>query len=219
MKSKALYSIIGLIIFFVIALLWKLNDYYRSEKLQISQNFIQQQALTVKSAVSTQLTQTKNILSAYQYGVQEAQINWIQLDPFIVLGQFTITPQLDYEFKNIFTKSGSKAERWTTTFLQKGLGRNKVVTKNIVAQVFQTKSGDKYVGLLFADQFRAGAEGVYVVSEAQIFQKYFDQLRSKKINLALLTPEQIVVAHSEADYIASALKVTLLLKKICEPLI
>ena len=213
MKTKAIYSIIGLIVFFVAALLWKLNDYYQAEKIQTSQNQIQQQTLVLKSSISTQLTQLKNILTAYQFGIQESRINWMQLDPFIVLGQFSVNSQLGYEFKTIYNKSGSKADRWTMAFVQKGLGRNKIITKNIVAQVFQTKSGDKYVGLLFADQFKPGSEGVYVISEAQVFQKFFDQQRSQKITHALLTPEQIVVAHSEPDYIASALSDTVMSSK------
>lgn len=207
MKTRSIYIVGVLIVLFVLAFGWKLNDYYQSEKISQQQEKIHQQTLSLKTPVSTQLSQLKNILSSYAFKLNESQINWVQLEPFIALAQVKLGPSNQFEVKNFFSKTGTKADRWTKDFLQKGLVPLKKNKRSgqatTVAKLFQTRDGEKFVTLVFLDTPDAGADGVAVISDVAYFQKFFDLQRSRKMTHVLMTDEDVVAAHSEPEYIAS----------------
>lgn len=206
MKTKAVYITATLFGVILTLVLWRLNQYYREEKSLQIQEQMNQQMVHLKTSVSTELSQIRKNISLHQYGVKEAQLNWEQLSPYLAIGEVQLNSQLQYQLGSFYSASDSKVAKWNASFVQKGLGANGVVKKNIVAKLFKTKSGDKFVVLLFLDQFVAGAKGVYALAEADVFQKYFDRQRSRKLTHILSTTEGVVVSHSEPDYIASPLQ-------------
>ncbi len=165
-----------------------------------------QQNSSLKTSISTQLGQLKNILSTYSVRIEESQLNWIQVEPLTVIAQTHVTKAGAIEVKNIFTKSGSKTERWTKDFLQKALSLKKHSGKSIHSELFQTKAGDKYLAITFTNG-GASADGaknaVTVLGEANYFQKFFDLNRSRKITHLLMTDANIVAGHSESEYVAT----------------
>lgn len=207
MKVQSIYLVSGLVVLFIFAFGWKLNDYYQVEKINQQLEKIHQQTLSLKTPISTQLSQLKNILSSYAYKIDEAQINWVQLEPFIALAQVKLGANNQFEVKDFFPKAGSKADRWTKGFLQKGLAPLKQSKRQrsatTVAKLFQTRAGEKFITLIFLDKPEVGAEGIAVVSDVAYFQKFFDLQRSRKMTHVLMTDEDVVAAHSEPEYIAS----------------
>lgn len=191
---------------FVLLVVYKLNSYYKNEKTKIVVGQISQQNSNLKSAVSTQLNQLKNTLSGYMYQIDEAKMNWVQLDSINVLAQTQLMKNGQLAVKNLFTKSGTRSERWNKDFLQKALNIKKFSNKSIHIELFQTKSGDKYIAMTFlqaAPQAGEIVDAVTVVAEANYFQKAFDLNRSRKVTHILLTSSNTVAGHSEAEYIAT----------------
>ncbi len=207
MKLKSVYTYCGLIILGLVLLIWKLNDYYKSEKSAYLQNQIQQQNINIKTSIAGQLTQLKNNISSYQGLISETQINWIQLNPFFTLSQVEINSQGQYKFKNLFVKSGTAADNWSIEYLQKALSYTKHSGLNVHAQLFQNQNADKFLALVFTDvPGQKNRQGVVLVSEAFYFQKYFDiQKQGKSINV-LMTKDQIVAGHTQSDYVATRSK-------------
>ncbi len=204
MKTKYVYVTTAILCIFVLLVIFKLNDYYKIEKLQTVSNQMSQQNRSLKTSISIQLGQLKNILSTYSVRMDESKLNWVQMDPMTVMAQTHISKAGQFEVKNIFTKSGSKTERWTKDFLQKALALRKYSGRAIHADLFQTAAGDKYLALSFVGASSAsGSDAVTVVGDANYFQKFFDLNRSKKITHLIMTTANIVAGHSESEYVAS----------------
>ncbi len=204
MKTKYVYITTAILCIFVLLVIFKLNDYYKTEKLQSVSNQMSQQNLSLKTSISIQLGQLKNILSTYSVRMDESKLNWMQMDPMTVMAQTHISKAGQFEVKNIFTKSGSKTERWTKDFLQKALALRKYSGRAIHADLFQTAAGDKYLALSFVGASSAsGSDAVTVVGDANYFQKFFDLNRSKKITHLVMTSANVVAGHSESEYVAS----------------
>lgn len=204
MKTKYVYVTTAILCIFVLLVIFKLNDYYKIEKLQTVSNQMSQQNRSLKTSISTQLGQLKNILSTYSVRMDESKLNWVQMDPMTVMAQTHISKAGQFEVKNIFTKSGSKTERWTKDFLQKALALRKYSGRAIHADLFQTAAGDKYLALSFVGASSAsGSDAVTVVGDANYFQKFFDLNRSKKITHLIMTTANIVAGHSESEYVGS----------------
>ncbi len=204
--SKYIYVTTIILCIFVFLVIFKLNSYYKNEKTQTVQNQMSQQNLGLKTSISTQLSQLKNILSSYSYRIDENKLNWMQIDPLTVMAQVHLTKDGRFEVRSLFTKSGSKTENWTKDFLQKALSLKKHSGKSIHADLFQTKSGQKYLALTFAEGLALsdkGVEAITVVGDANYFQKFFDLNRSRKTTHLLMTDASIVAGHNESEYIAT----------------
>jgi signal transduction histidine kinase len=204
--TRNVYATTIILFVFVLLVIFKLNDYYKTEKSQIVKTQMSQQNSNLKSSVSTQMSQLKNILSGYMYQIDEAKINWVQLESMTVLAQTHISKNGEISVKSIFTKSGSKSERWTKEFLQKALNLKKYSKKPIHVELFQTKSGDKYLAMTYLQDgatLTSSAEAVTVVADASYFQKMFDLNRSRKVTHVLMTDLNTVAGHSESDYVAT----------------
>ncbi len=208
MKTKYVYMTTAMLCIFVVLVIFKLNGYYKSEKMQALQIQMNQQNISLKTSIATQIGQLKNILSSYSYRIDESKLNWMQIDPLTVIAQTQISKTGFLEVKNIFSKSGTRTERWNKEFLQKALGSKKYSGKSIHADLFQTKAGDKYLALTFAASggSAAGIDAVTVVGDANYFQKFLDVHRSKKITHLLMTDLNVVAGHSESEYIAALTK-------------
>jgi hypothetical protein len=204
--TRNVYATTIILFVFVLLVIFKLNDYYKNEKSQIVKTQMSQQNSNLKSSISAQMSQLKNILSGYMYQIEESKINWVQLESMTVLAQTHISKNGEISVKSIFTKSGSKSERWTKDFLQKALNLKKYSNKPIHAELFQTKSGDKYLAMTYLQDgasLTASAEAVTVVADASYFQKMFDLNRSRKVTHVLMTNSNTVAGHSESEYIAT----------------
>jgi hypothetical protein len=199
MKTKYVYVTTAVLCIFVLLVIFKLNSYYKDEKTQTISSQMLQQNLSLKTSISTQLGQLKNILSAYTYRIDESKLNWAQMDGITVLAQTHISKTNQFEVKNIFTKSGSKTERWTKDFLQKAMGFRKYTGRSMHTDLFQTAAGDKYLSLSFV----TGTDSITVVGDANYFQRFFDLNRSRKIVHLLVTDTKTVAGHTVSEYVAS----------------
>lgn len=204
MKSKTVHTIIGAILFIAIVVVWKLNSYYKQEKSAFLENQIHQQTLSLTTSVSSQLSQLKNIISSYHGQVDEGKINWVQMSPFFALAQVEISAQGIYKVKTLFVKSGTAAESWSSDYVQKAFSYSRYSNKDIHAQLFQNRSGDKFLSLIFSEQkIQNSRQAVALIGEASYFQKYFDAQRGAKATNLLMTTDEVVVGHTQSEYIAT----------------
>lgn len=203
MKSKTINIIVGAIIFVLVFVVWKLNAYYKQEKSSLVENQIHQQTLNLKTTVSSQLTQLKNIISSYQGQIDESKINWVQLNPFFALVQVDISKG-QYTLKNLFVKSGTSADNWSNDYIQKALSYSRFSNKDIHAQLFQNQLGDKFLALIFSgEKIQNSRQAVVLIGDAVYFQKFFDAQRSARGTNLLLTNDSVVVGHTQSEYIAT----------------
>ena len=204
MKSKTIHAIIGAIVFIVVVVVWKLNSYYKQEKSALIEGQIHQQSMTLKTSISSQIAQLKNIISSYQGQVDESKINWVQINPFFALAQLAIAENGTYTVKNLFVKSGTPADNWSKDYLQKAFTYSPFSNKEIHGQLFQNQTGEKFLSLIFSEQkIQNSRQAVALVGDATYFQKYFDTVRSAKSTNLLMTSDDVVVGHTQADYIAT----------------
>lgn len=204
MKSKTIHAIIGAIVFIVVVVVWKLNSYYKQEKSAFVEGQIHQQTITLKTSISSQIAQLKNIISSYQGQVDESKINWVQINPFFALAQLDIAANGTYTVKNLFVKSGTPADNWSKDYLQKAFAYSPFSNKDIHGQLFQNQAGEKFLSLIFSDQkIQNSRQAVVLVGDATYFQKYFDAVRSAKSTNLLMTSDSVVVGHTQSDYIAT----------------
>ena len=204
MKSKTIHAIIGAIVFIVVVVVWKLNSYYKQEKSAFVEGQIHQQTITLKTSISSQIAQLKNIISSYQGQVDESKINWVQINPFFALAQLDIAANGTYAVKNLYVKSGTPADNWSKDYLQKAFAYSPFSNKDIHGQLFQNQAGEKFLSLIFSDQkIQNTRQAVVLVGDATYFQKYFDTVRSAKSTNLLMTSDNVVVGHTQSDYIAT----------------
>ncbi len=184
--------------------LYKLNDYFKQEKWQLAQNQMRTKIVSVKTSVSSQIATLKNVLSSYEQELVESKINWVQLNPFFGIARAQRVGgqnSTQYRVTQFIGRSGSVGEKWNTNYLEKALSLQIPSTEQaITAQLFQDKSGAKYMTLRFADE---AGHALIVVGGADYFQKYFDADRAGKTVSLLQTTDHVLAAHNEADYLAT----------------
>ena len=157
--------------------------------------------MTVKTSVSSQISAIRNVVSSYEIEIKENQINWVQLDPFFAVARLQKQNSGQYSVVQLAGRSGTMAERWSPSFLEKALavGQSKS-DKAIQARLFKDRAGGKYLILIFNSQ---SSNPTAVIGMADYFQKYFDLERGGRMTSALLTSNQMLAGHTESDYIAT----------------
>ncbi len=207
MKPKHVYFSIAFVFIIVGLVLWQLNDIYRREKKTQKQSFQQTQLTGLRTTVSAQISQMRNTISTYFLKVDEKQINWVQLKPFYFLGLVKESQSGEITIDQVFTLAGSKAESWTSASVQRYFNkpiRGDELTK---VKVFQDAFGDKHAAFIFFDKdLRSNLQrtGVMIVGDVSFLQKFFELQRSQLMTQTLLTNDQLVVAHSQFNYVSHA---------------
>lgn len=163
------------------------------------QNQVRKRVVSVKTSVSSQLAQLKNVLSSYETELTEANVNWVQLDPFFAVARLD-----NQRVTQLVVRSNTPAERWNANYFEKALLVNKAKTQDdIRIQLFKDRTNAKFLIARFA--LGSGQE-IAVAGTAEYFQKYFDIERGSRNKSLLVTAENILAAHTEADYIANSTK-------------
>jgi hypothetical protein len=180
-------------------LVYKLNDHFKSDKTYAMQNQVRKRVVSVKTSISGQLAQLKNVLSSYETELSESNVNWVQLDPFFAVARLD-----GQRVTQLVVRSNTPAERWNANYFEKALLVNKARTQDdIRVQLFKDRANAKFIILRFA--LGSGQE-LAVAGTADYFQKYFDIERGSRNKSLLVTTENILAAHTEADYIANSTK-------------
>lgn len=206
---------ISAVLFILLAIIvYKLGHYFKNEKLFVAESQIHNKVILAKTTVASQLAQFKNALSGYETELNESSINWVQLDPFFAIAkveQIESSPFDKLKVNQMLVRSNTPAEQWNRAYLEKALSINLAKQKSpILAQLFQDKTGHKFLILRF--KIYQNKELV-VVGPANYFQKFFDLERGESSTALLATSENLLVAHSEGDYIATQTQETKLSKK------
>lgn len=200
---------ISIFLFLLLAVvLYKMNDYFKQEKLNVAQSQLRNQIVSIKTSVSSQISTLKNVLSSHEYDLNESKINWVQLDPFfgIATAQKTGRSGNQFRINQFIGRSGSIGENWNAAFLERALSRQVISSDQpITIQLFQDNTGTKYMSLRFVS---SGGRALVVVGGADYFQKYFDLSRGGKVTALLETTEHVLAAHSEADYLGTLMDET-----------
>lgn len=192
------------------AIVYKMNDYFKSERRTTVEAKLHQKTALLKTAVASQISQIRNTLSSYEQQLDEAHINWVQLDPFFAIAHLDVKTGAP-RVTQMLARSGTPAERWNAQFLNQALLLNKPQKETpVMAQMFQSKQGAKFLVLRFSV---ADGKQIAVVSGVEFFQKFFDLERGEKSVALLSTTEDMLVAHSEGDYVATVTPETRLSKK------
>jgi len=181
--------------------LYKMNDFYRQEKLFQAEAQVKKQIVAIKTSVASQLSTIKNVVSSYNVEIKEGQINWVQLDPFFALARVQKTEDGGFKVSQVVGRSGTGAEKWTASYLEKALSVNRTPSDEpIQARLFKDRNGAKYLALIFNNNEQ---QQTAVVGSADYFQKFFDLDRDGRMVSFLATTDHILVAHTESDYIAN----------------
>lgn len=205
MKPKHVYFSIAFVFIIVGLVLWQLNDVYRTEKQSQKQSFQQTQLTGLRTTVSAQISQMRNTISTYFLKVDEKQINWVQLKPFYFLGLVKENQSGLITIDQVYSLAGSKAESWTPTSVQRYFKtpvRGDELTK---VKVFRDAFGDKHAAFIFFDKdLRSNLQrtGVMLIGDVSFLQKFFELQRSQMMTQTLLTNDQLVVAHSQFNYVS-----------------
>lgn len=206
MKLKTVYSSIALIFLVVGIALWKLNDTYRAEKILVKQNQLQTQLTALRSSLVSQISQLRNTLSSYTVQIDESKINWVQLKPFYALAVVQEDNANRLAVSKLFLQSGSVADRWNATTLQKNLQAKVTGNQLLRVQTFKDSTGLVHLAMVIFDKEKRGAaprSGVMVVGDVSYFQRFFDLQRTSSITQVLLTSDKTVAAHTEYEYVGN----------------
>ncbi len=199
-KTGLVFKISIALVFLLAVVVYKLNDYFKQEKWFLAQNQLRTQIVSTKTAVSSQLNQLKNILSSYETELSESKINWVQLDPFFGIAKAQKNGSA-LRITQYIGRSGSVGDRWNSAYLEKALTLRKATNDSpITTQLFRDKQGGKFLAIIFTN---AKNSSLVVVGSADYFQKYFDLNRGGKMTSLLKTSDNVLAAHSEADYVAT----------------
>ncbi len=192
---------ISVVLFILLALVvYKLNDYFKNEKLYSMQTQLRSKVVSAKTTVSSQLSQLKNTLSSYETELNDANINWVQLDPFFAIAKLDKNNQ-SLRVNQMLVRSNTPADRWNAAYLERALNINKAQqSEPILTQLFQDRAGTKFLIIRFKT---AANKELAVIGAADYFQKFFDLERGEESTALLATTENILAAHSEGDYIAT----------------
>lgn len=209
-KTGLVFKISIVLLVLLTAIVYKINDYFKNEQRATAEAKLHQKTALMKTAVASQISQIRNTLSSYEQQLDETQINWVQLDPFFAIAHLDVRSETPL-VTQLLVRSGTPAERWSPQFLNQALLINKPQKESpVMAQMFQNKLGAKFLVLRFSI---SGGKQIAVVSGAEFFQKFFDLERGEKSVALLSTAEDVLVAHSEGDYIATMTAETRLSKK------
>lgn len=167
------------------------------------QSQVRKRVITIKTSVAGQLAQLRNTVSSFETGLNEANVNWVQLDPFFALARVQNTNGV-LKVEQIVSRSNTPAERWNPAYLEAALRINQSrEPADILVQLYKDQQNTKYVLVRFNV---GGGHEVVVAGLADYFQKYFDIERGSRNRSLLVTSEKILAAHTEADYIVSPTK-------------
>lgn len=201
MRTRLVVKLVVVLVLLLTVVLYQMNDFSKREKLSQAEKQVRNQIVSAKTSVSSQITTIRKVLSSYEVDIKENQINWVQLDPFFAIARLQKKNDGSFAVSQFVGRSGTLADRWNSPYLEKALAvRNDKSDKSIQAKIFKDRSGNKYLTLIFnADT----AKPLAVVGSADYFQKYFDIDRGGRLTAALMTSDQMLVAHSESNYIAT----------------
>lgn len=167
------------------------------------QSQVRKRVITIKTSVSGQLAQLRNTVSSFETGLNEANVNWVQLDPFFALARVQNNNGV-LKVEQIVSRSNTPAERWNPAYLEAALRINQSrEAADILVQLYKDQQGSKFMLIRFSV---GGGHEVVVAGSADYFQKYFDIERGSRNRSLLVTSEKILAAHTEADYIVSPTK-------------
>lgn len=206
MKFNKLWIPIGLIVFVALAALWKLNDFYRQERLFTKSKTLEQQASVIQTSVSEFLNVRKSLVAGLENGIVETNINWLQFKPFFMVARGEIK-ESKINLTEAVVNSDSLGKAWSAPFLNQALSYFKFGDDLIATKLFKNKSGQKFIALTFQYPQLIGATGgktaLVLVSEAEILQKFFLASQGSEYTHSLITSDQIVAAHTAATYVAT----------------
>ena len=140
--------------------IWKLNESYRQDLISQKNRIIEQQSTSLVGAVSGYLSQLKNILSSYENGIVESQINWMQIKPFFILARAEIKDK-KINILELYAHSDSVGKSWSTQFLNQALSYFRYSDHAISTKLFKSKSNQKFMALVFADASAHGNNLIY----------------------------------------------------------
>lgn len=202
-KTGLVYKVSFALVLLLGLLVYKLNDYFKNDKTDAMQNQVRKRVVSIKTSVSGQLSQVRNTLSSYETDLNEANMNWVQLDPFFTIARVDNSDGR-LRVSQIVTRSGAPGERWTGSYLEKALRINQARAEQpIRVQLFKDHAGTKFVVVRFNI---GGSNELVVATLADYFQKYFDIERGSRNTSLLVTTERVLAGHTEADYIGSPTK-------------
>ena len=87
MKTRLVVKLIAVLVLLLAVVLYKMNDFYKQEKIFQSESQIRKQVISAKTSVSSQISAVKNTISSFDVEIKENQINWVQLDPFFAIAK------------------------------------------------------------------------------------------------------------------------------------
>lgn len=213
-KTGLVLKISAILLILLAIVVYKLSGYFKNEKLYAAETLVRNKVVLAKTSVSSQLTQLRNTLSSYENGLEESNINWVGLDPFFAIASLNSNfNNTDRKLKvsQILVRSNTPAEGWNSAYLEKALSIYGSKNKSpILVQVFKDKAGGKFLIIRFRT---TESKELAVVGSADYFQKFFDLERGEKSTALLANTENILVAHSEGDYITTQTSETRLSKK------
>lgn len=209
-KTGLVFKISAVLFVLLALVVYKLNDYFKNEKQYLSETQLRSKVVQVRTTVSSQVSQLKNVLSSYETELSDTAINWVQLDPFFAIAKVEGTGR-SLKVSKLLVRSNTPAERWNELYLERALALNRSSSKSpLVAQLFQDKAGSKFLILRFKN---AQQRELVLVGSAEYFQKFFDNERGESSTALLVTAENMLAAHSEGDYIATLTQEAKLSKK------
>lgn len=209
-KTGLVFKISAVLFVLLALVVYKLNDYFKNEKQYLSETQLRSKVVQVRTTVSSQVLQLKNVLSSYETELSDTGINWVQLDPFFAIAKVEDTGR-SLKVSKLLVRSNTPAERWNENYLERALALNKSNSKSpLVAQLFQDRAGSKFLILRFKN---AQKRETALVGSAEYFQKFFDNERGESSTALLVTAENMLAAHSEGDYIATLTQEAKLSKK------
>lgn len=201
MKTKLVLKLSIVLVLLLSVVLYKMNDFYRQEKLFQAETQVRKQIIAIKTSVSSQIAAIKNVVSSYDVEIKEGQINWVQLEPFFALARVQKKSDGGFTVLHTVGRSGTLAEKWNNAYLEKALSVHKENSdKSIQARLFKDRAGNKYITLIFNNN---NQQQTAVVGSSEYFQKFFDLDRDGRLTSLLVTSSDVLVAHSESDYVAS----------------
>lgn len=192
---------ISLVLFILLAtVVYKLNDNFKNEKLLVTESQLRNKVVLIKTSVTSQLSQLKNVLSSYETELTESNVNWVQLEPFFAVARVS-NIENNLKVNELLLRSNTPAEHWNKLYLENALSTNKSdFNAPTVVQLFQDKPGNRFLLI----RFKIGRDRELVVAGfADYFQKFFDIERGESGKSLLVTVENILAAHSEGDYVAN----------------
>src|SRR3990167_8047770 len=113
MRTRLVVKLIAVLVLLLAVVLYKMNDFYKQEKLGQAESQIRKQIVTVKTSVSSQISAIRNVVSSYEIEIKENQINWVQLDPFFAVARLQKQNRGKNSVVQLGGRSGTMAGRWS----------------------------------------------------------------------------------------------------------